>query len=152
MWDQHQITYSLGPVQKCTKAIQCSVIASALNAVECIFAYVTARVHQMIVQQWHAATTTRHSYTLTYQFLTDLQMFGVASRYSVWTASVTGNGRGNPNIFGRASHTSGWTPLSKFLNPPLECLHVHFGGGVWSESTKILPLRWMQDTNSPNLH
>ena len=37
----------------------------------------------------------------------------VASRYSVWMftwprASV-------------ASHTSGWTPLSKFLNPPLVC-------------------------------
>ena len=51
------------------------------------FAYITARVHQMIMQQWHAATTTRHSYTLTYQFLTDLQTFDwprVASRYSVW--------------------------------------------------------------------
>ena len=39
------------------------------------FAYITARVHQMIMQQWHAATTTRHSYTLTCQFLTDLQTF-----------------------------------------------------------------------------
>ena len=39
------------------------------------FAYITARVHQMIMQQWHAATTTRHSYTLTYQFFTDLQTF-----------------------------------------------------------------------------
>ena len=115
MWDQHQITYSLGPVQKCTKAIQCSVIASetlcALNAVggfrECIFAYVTARAHQMIIQQWHAATTTRHSYTLTYQFLTDLQTFGVASRYSVQTSSVTGSGRGNPNIFGGGSCARG---------------------------------------------
>ena len=50
------------------------------------FAYITARVHQMIMQQWHAATTTRHSYTLTYQFLTDLQTLTrprVASRYSV---------------------------------------------------------------------
>jgi len=27
----------------------------------------------MITQQWHAATTACHSYTLTYQFLTDLQ-------------------------------------------------------------------------------
>ena len=35
----------------------------------------TARVHQMIIQQWNAATTTGHSYTLTYQFLTDLQTF-----------------------------------------------------------------------------
>ena len=40
-----------------------------------IFAYIIARVHQMIMQQWHVATTTRHSYTLTYQFLTDLQTF-----------------------------------------------------------------------------
>ena len=38
------------------------------------FAYITARVHQMVMQQWHAATITRHSYTLAYQFLTDLQM------------------------------------------------------------------------------
>ena len=29
----------------------------------------------LIMQQWHAATTTRHSYTLTYQFLTNLQTF-----------------------------------------------------------------------------
>ena len=35
-----------------------------------------ARVHQMIMHQWHAATTTRHNYTLTYQFLTYLQTFG----------------------------------------------------------------------------
>ena len=29
---------------------------------------------------------------------------------------VTGNGRGNPKIFSRAA---AWTPLSKYLNPPL---------------------------------
>ena len=29
------------------------------------------------------------------------------------------SGRGNPKIFGHASRASGWTPLSKFLNPPL---------------------------------
>jgi len=29
----------------------------------------------MIIQQWHAAITTWHSYTCTYQFLTDLQTF-----------------------------------------------------------------------------
>ena len=71
----------------------------------------------------------------------------VASRYSVRTSSyfkqltsylpvssyvitchecihVTGSGRGNPNIFGCTLHASGWTPpppLSKFLNPPLDC-------------------------------
>ena len=29
----------------------------------------------MIMWQWHTATTTRDSYTLTYQFFTDLQTF-----------------------------------------------------------------------------
>ena len=32
-------------------------------------AYITTRVHQMIMQEWHAATTNM------YQFLTDLQTF-----------------------------------------------------------------------------
>jgi len=36
---------------------------------------ITAQVHQMVMQQWHAATATRHSYTLKHQLLTDLQMF-----------------------------------------------------------------------------
>ena len=36
--------------------------------------YITARVHQMIMQEWHAATT-MHSYTLMSQSLTDLQTF-----------------------------------------------------------------------------
>ena len=27
------------------------------------FVYITARIHQMVMQQWHATTTTRHSYT-----------------------------------------------------------------------------------------
>ena len=40
---------------------------------------------------WHAAATTRHSYTLTYQFLLlisrCLSRPRVASRYSVWTSS-----------------------------------------------------------------
>jgi len=40
-----------------------------------VFLYITARVHRMIMQQWNASATTRHSYTLTYQFLTDLQTF-----------------------------------------------------------------------------
>ena len=42
-----------------------------LAAIVMYFAYITARVHQMIMQQWHAATTT----TLMYQLLTDLQTF-----------------------------------------------------------------------------
>ena len=46
--------------------------------VNVLFAYITVRVHQMVMRQWHAATTTRHSYALTYQFLTDLQMFDLA--------------------------------------------------------------------------
>ena len=29
----------------------------------------------MIMQQWHASATTRHSYTLTYQFFADLQTY-----------------------------------------------------------------------------
>ena len=32
---------------------------------------------------------------------------------------ATGSGRGNPKIFRCALRASGWTPLSKFLNPPL---------------------------------
>ena len=32
---------------------------------------------------------------------------------------MTGSGRGNPPIFGCASHARGRTPLSKFLNLPL---------------------------------
>jgi len=40
-----------------------------------VFFVRNTRVHQMIMQQLHAATTTRHSYTLMYQFLTDLQTF-----------------------------------------------------------------------------
>ena len=35
---------------------------------------------------------------------------------------VTGSGWGNPKISGRASCANGWTPLSKFLNPPLTIL------------------------------
>ena len=101
----------------------------------------------MIMQQWHAATTTRHSYTLTYQFLIawspdvwlDLELlwdiqFGLpailnnslASYQSVVTIItcyeciyVTGSGHGNPKIFGCTSCASGWTPLSKFLDLPL---------------------------------
>jgi len=38
-----------------------------------VFLYKTARVHWMIMQQWNASATARHSYTLTCQFLTDLQ-------------------------------------------------------------------------------
>ena len=49
--------------------------APPVGGEECIFAYITARVHRMITQQWNASATTRHSYTLTYQFLTDLQTF-----------------------------------------------------------------------------
>ena len=40
-----------------------------------VFLYITARVHRMIMQLWNASATARHSYTLTYQFLADLQTF-----------------------------------------------------------------------------
>ena len=43
----------------------------------------------MIMQQWHAATTTRHSYTLTYQFLTDLQTFVVGLELQLATTIIT---------------------------------------------------------------
>ena len=56
---------------------------------------VFARVYQMIIQQWHVATTTRtvthsHISSLAYQFLADLQAVPrprVALRYSVRTYS-----------------------------------------------------------------
>jgi len=53
------------------------------------FSYITAQVNQMIMQQWHAATITRHSYTLIYKvsvpyWSSDVR---VASRYSVRTSS-----------------------------------------------------------------
>ena len=63
-----------------------------LAASNVFFAHITARVHQMIIQQWHAATTIRHSLIHTHvSVLTDLQMFDyrprIASRYSVRTFS-----------------------------------------------------------------
>ena len=52
------------------------------------FAYIFARVHKMIIQQWHAATTTRHSYTLRSLLISRrLSRPRVASRYSVRTSS-----------------------------------------------------------------
>ena len=44
----------------------------------CICTPLTPLNPPLIMQQWHAATTTRHSYTLTYQFLNDLQTFVLA--------------------------------------------------------------------------
>ena len=38
---------------------------------------------------------------------------------SYQSVAVTRSGRGNPKIFLCALCASGWTPLSKFLNPPL---------------------------------
>ena len=72
----------------------------------------------MVIQQWNAATTTRHSYTLTYQLLTDLQTFLELLRDIQFGRLCAGSGRGNPKIFGCA--LCQWlNPLSKFLNPPL---------------------------------
>ena len=90
----------------------------------------------MIIQQWHAATTTRHSYTVTYQFLTDLQTFVWAqSCFEIFSSDFeqltsqlrqyfrvscmhlrNRNWAWQPKIFGHALHR---TPLSKFLNLPL---------------------------------
>ena len=72
---------------------------------ECIFAYITAQVHQMIMQDWHAATTTRqvtHSRISSLLISRHLTRPRVASKYSVWTSSVTESERGNPKICGRA--------------------------------------------------
>ena len=51
----------------------------------CINNCMSTSIFEMVIQQWNAATTTRHSYTLTYQFLTDLQTFDYRPRYSVRT-------------------------------------------------------------------
>ena len=55
----------------------------------------------MIMQQWYAATKTRHSYTLTHQFLTDLQRHERFDKVELLFSSnvhVTGSGRGNLNF------------------------------------------------------
>ena len=107
-------------------------------AVSDVLLRTTARVHQMIMQQWHAATTTRHSYTHTHtsvpywcpdiwlglELLRDLQ-FGLSPNWISRSNSnhkcihVTRIGAWQPKNFSCASRTSGWTPLTKFLNPPL---------------------------------
>jgi len=54
--------------------------------------------------------------------------YSLASYRSVATiitcALTSGSGHGNPKIFGCASCTRSWTPLSKFLDPPLIRLHL----------------------------
>jgi len=69
----HILIFTRNPVADLggIKGVQMHSPLAASNVFLCI----TARVHRMIMQQWHASTTTRHSYTLTYQFLTDLQTF-----------------------------------------------------------------------------
>ena len=53
----------------------------------------------MIMQEWHAATTTRHSYTLTYQFLTDLQTFTRPRVSLAWPDPTRKEGSGPmPNV------------------------------------------------------
>ena len=106
----------------------------------------------MTIQQWHATTTTRHGYTLTYQFLADLQMFvyrpRVASRYSVRTSAILNNSPASydnncvcheciymlevsmaTQTFLDVLRASGQTPVSKFLNLPLiPGIHGHPAG------------------------
>ena len=80
-----------------------------LAASNVFFAYITARVHQMIMQELHATTTRQvtHSRISSLLISRHLTRPRVASRYSVWTSSVTESGRGNPKICGRASHANG---------------------------------------------
>jgi len=52
-------------------------------------------------------------------------------------ALTSGSGRGNPKIFGCVSCTRSWTPLSKFLDPPLKHL------GIWITSN----LSWSKQVN-----
>ena len=95
----------------------------------------------MIIQQWHAATTTRtvtHSHIsspywspdvcLGIELLQDIQ-FGLPAIFISYSYNnngvcheciyVIGSGHGIPKIFRCTSRASGWTSLSKFLNPPL---------------------------------
>ena len=86
-----------------------------LVASSVIFAYVTARVHQMIIQQSGTVTHSRISSLLISRRLARPKV----TSSSVRTFSVTKSGRGNPKIFGCASRASGRPP---FLNPPqLSC-------------------------------
>ena len=63
------------------------------------------------MQQQQPGTVTRSC--ISSLLISQLGLLGVASRYSVETASVAGSGRGNPKVFGRASRASSYTPLSK---------------------------------------
>ena len=47
---------------------------------------------------------------------------------------VTKSGRGNSKILGRASRAIGWTPLSKFLDPPL---NFDSPGLIWAASDEV---------------
>ena len=78
----------------------------------------------------------------------------VASRYSVRTSSVTESGRGKPKICERTLLTSGWTPLSKFLNPPLLSLHLFISPFI--RSFKLVPenllFPFMQESTEKTLN
>ena len=61
------------------------------------------------MQEWHAATTTRqitHSRISSLLISRHLTRPRVASKYSVWTSSVTESGCGNPKICGRVNSKS----------------------------------------------
>ena len=95
----------------------------------------------MIIQQWHAATTTRQLHTrvsIGLELLRDIQ-FGFPAILNNSLASylpvssdnnyvrhecinVTGSGRDKLKTFGCASCARGWTPISKFLDPPQSCM------------------------------
>ena len=58
--------------------------------------------------------------------------------------------RSNPKFFGCASRTSGWTPLSKFLNSPLSWGHVH--GAVHMAAAMLVCKMAMVSTRWANSH
>ena len=101
----------------------------------------------MIMQEWHAATTTRqvtHSRISSLLISRHLTRPRVASRYSVWASSVTESGRGNPKICGRT-------------NPPLSiCSFLNVEKGkrhTWqSLSTKVPVCTNLTSPNSAYQH
>ena len=59
----------------------------------------------MIMQQWHAATTTRHSYThVSVPYISDIQFTLLRDQKWAWQPK---NFHGNPKIFVCALRTSG---------------------------------------------
>ena len=80
------------------------------------------------------------------ELLRDIQ-FGLPailnnSLASYQSVAMTRSGRGNPKIFRCALHTGGWTPLSKFLNPPLSPMSTPMPY-LWQGSCLICRPCWL---------